>query len=358
MKKIDLYIIRKFLGTFFLSIALIISIVIVFDISEKLEDFISKEAPIKAIVFDYYLNFIPYFVNLFAPLFTFISVIFFTSKMASNTEIVAILGSGVSFKRLLFPYMIAASVIASLSLYLNFYVIPKANARRLKFEEDYIRVKMQFTRQNAHIQDSPNTYLYFESYNTFDNIGYKFTLEKFENKKMIYKMGSDFIRWDSTHKRWSLENYWLRSFNGLNETLKTGAKLDTLFNVKPKEFSKRTTDVKAYDIDELNEYIKEETLKGSDIVPFYLVEKYQRSSMPFATFILTLIGVAISSRKVRGGIGMHIGFGLAVSFSYLMFLQIFTTFAYYAGFPPFAAVWIPNAMYLIISLILLRMAPK
>jgi len=358
LKKIDLYIIRKFLGTFFLSIALIISIVIVFDISEKLEDFISHNAPFKAIVFDYYLNFVPYFVNLFAPLFTFISVIFFTSKMASNTEIVAILSSGVSFKRLLVPYIAAAGVIALLSLLLNFYVIPKANRKRLAFEETYIRVKMQFTKQNAHIQDSPGTYLYFDSYNTFDNIGYNFTLEKFKGNKMIYKIGSDFIKWDSSKNKWHADNYWIRKFNDLNETLQYKSNLDTTLNILPAEFSKRTNSIQALDINELNDYIKEEQMRGSDLIPFYLVEKYQRSSMPFATFILTLIGAALSSRKVRGGIGLHIGFGLLIAFSYLMFMQIFTTFAYYAGFSPLAAVWIPNFIYLIISLVLLRLAPK
>lgn len=358
MKKLDLYIIKKFLGTFILSILLIILIVIVFDISEKLEDFISHHAPLKAIIFEYYLNFVPYFVNLFSPLFTFISVIFFTSKMAGNTEIVAILSSGISFKRFLFPYLIASALIATLSLYLNFYIIPRANKKRLDFEEKYIRVRFQFTGQNTHLQDSENTYVFFESFNTYDKIGYNFTLEKFKNNSLYYKIGADFIKWDSLKNQWHLDNYWTRQIDGLNEKLNYLTNLDTSLNITPNDFTKRTNIIQALDINELDKFIEQEKLRGSDLIPFYLVEKYQRSSMPFATFVLTIIGVALSSRKVRGGIGMHIGFGLAIAFSYLMFIQIFTTFAYYAGFSPFASVWLPNVIYLFISIVLLRLAPK
>jgi lipopolysaccharide export system permease protein len=358
LKKLDLYIIRKFLGTFFLSIALIISIAIVFDISEKLEDFISKQAPISKIIFDYYLNFIPFFANMFSPLFTFISVIFFTSKMASNTEIVAILASGVSFNRLLRPYLLSALFIAVISLLLNYYVIPKANAKRLQFEEIYIRNKLQFTESNVHIQDSPGTFVYFEGFNNFEKIGYKFSLEKFKGEKMYYKINADFIRWDSVKSMWSLHNYYERHFSGLDEKLAMGVKKDTVLNVSPREFASRLNIIEAMDINELNRFIADQKLKGSDEIAFYEVEKHRRASYPFATFILTIIGVAISSRKVRGGIGMHIGFGLAISFSYLMFMQVFTTFAYYSNFPPLLAVWLPNIIYLVLSMFLLRLAPK
>lgn len=358
LKKLDIYIIRKFLGTFFLSIAMIVAIAIVFDVSEKLEDFISKEAPIKAIVFDYYLNFIPYFVNRFSALFTFISVIFFTSKMASNTEIVAILSGGISFRRYLFPYMLSATFIAVLSLYLNNYVIPKANAKRLEFEEIYIRNKMQFSGQNVHLQDSPGTFVYFESFNLNDNVGYKFSLEKYRDGKMFYKLTSDIIRWDSLTKGWKLENYYERRFEGMKETLVFGAKKDTTLNVNIKQFASRINSIDAMDINELNAFIEDQKIKGSDEIAFYEIEKYQRSAYPFSTFILTIIGVAISSRKVRGGIGMHIGFGLAISFSYLLFQQVFTTFAYYSDFPSLLAVWLPNIMYFALSLFLLKLAPK
>ena len=358
LKTLDWYIIRKFLGTFFFSIALIVSIAIVFDASEKLEDFISKEAPFKAIVFEYYLNFIPFFVSLFSPLFIFISVIFFTSKMAYNTEIVAILSGGVSFNRLLRPYMISAFVLAVLSLYLNNFIIPKANKKRLDFEETYIRNQFHFNEVNVHIQDSPGTFLFLESYNNIDNVGFKFTLEKIKDGKMNYKLGAETIRWDTITKTWALVNYYERHFDGIKESYNLGARKDTILNLNPKEFSTRISAIKAMDYSQLNHYIEIQTLKGSDDIAFYEVERYERMINPVATFILTLIGVSISSRKVRGGIGMHIGIGVVIAFSYLMFQQIFTTFAYYSGFPTWLAVALPNIMYFILSIFLLRIAPK
>lgn len=358
LKTLDSYIIRKFLGTFVYAIAIIVCIVIIFDISEKLDDFMGSKATFHDIVFEYYLNFIPFFVNLFSPLFTFIAVIFFTSKMASNTEIVAILGSGVSFKRMLLPYMIASAVLALLSFTLINFVIPKANKKRLQFEERFIRNHFMFSDLNVHRQIEPGTYIYMETYNNIDNIGYKFALEKIVDGKLNMKLFADNIIWDTLKHKWQLNNYYQRNINNLKESIKVGARMDTMFNMYPKDFGTRLNNVETMNYFELNDFIAKEKMKGSDEVPFFMIEKYQRMSMPFSTFILTLIGVALASRKVRGGIGLHIGLGILLSFSYILFMQVANTFATSGGLHPIIAAWIPNAIFLLISLYLLRTAPK
>jgi lipopolysaccharide export system permease protein len=355
---LDRYIIKKFLGTFFFSIALIISIAVVFDITEKLDDFIEKEAPLRAIVFDYYLNFIPYFANLFSFLFVFISVIFFTSKMASNTEIIAILSSGVSFKRFLLPYFISATVLASMSFYLNNFLIPDANKVRLTFEEQYIRNPFTNTEKNIHIQLDDSTYAYFESYNSFSDIGYKFSLETIKEGILTYKLISDFARWDSVKTGWSIFNYYERYIDGTSETIKEGRSKDTTLNITPDDFNKRSNAVEMLDYYELNDAIAKEKFRGSHKAVYYELEKYGRIASPFATFILTLIGVSIASRKVRGGIGVHIGVGLAISFTYILFMQISETFATNGNFNPIIAVWIPNILYGLLAVYLLIKSPK
>jgi len=338
--------------------ALIILIVVVFDISEKIDDFIAKEAPLKAIIFDFYFNFIPYFVNLFSPLFTFIAVILFTSQMASRTEIVAILSSGVSYRRLLVPYMLSAIVIAILSLYLNNFVIPKATKKRIAFEDKYIRNEFHNSNRNIHMQITPDNYIYMEGYNTEDNTGYKFSIEKFKNGELYYKLMAENIKWDSVKKNWTINNYFTREINGVNEFLKKGKKLDTILGFTPKEFGRKDNTVETMDYNELNSYIISERLKGSDNIELYEIEKYRRTAFPFATFILTLIGVSIASRKVRGGIGMHIGLGLLISFTFILFMQVSTTFAASGLVSPLLAVWIPNFLFSFLALYLLKKAQK
>lgn len=358
MKIIDKYIIRKFLGTFFFSISLIIVIVIVFDISEKIDDFLGKKAPLKAIIFDYYLNFIPYFINLFSPLFTFIAVIFFTAQMASRTEIIAILNSGISFRRLLFPYFIAATVLCGLSLLLNNWIIPPANKIRLEFENEYIRNAYVLKARNFHRQVKPGEFIYFESYNNVENIGYRFSYEKISDGALTYKLLSDRIQWDSTSNKWSVYSYMARTIDGLKEHIKTGARLDTSFTFKPSDFNMRITAIESMNYTELNDFIDQEKLHGSENIKFYEVEKYRRLVFPFATFILTLIGVSLASRKVRGGIGAQLGLGIGISFVFIMFMQISTTFATNGNVPASIAVWIPNVIFGLLSLYLLRIVPK
>lgn len=358
IKIIDRYIIGKFLSTFFFALGLIILIAIVFDISEKIDDFIEKKAPLRAIAFDYYLNFIPYFANLFSPLFIFIAVIFFTSKMASQTEIVAILSGGISFRRMMVPYMVAATLLASISFYLNGWVIPHANKTRLAFENTYIKNPYVLKARNIHRQLKPGEFIYFESYNTLDQMGFRFSYEKFEGRQLVYKFTADRLRWDTVTTQWRVENYRVREINGMQEYIRRGSVLDTTFGFLPAEFSTRENNITAMDNRELNAFIAEKRLRGAEGLQFDLVEKYRRSAFPFATFILTLIGVSLSSRKVRGGIGLQIGAGILLSFTYIMFMQVSTTMATNGNFPPLVAVWIPNVVFGIIAVYLYRTAPK
>ena len=356
IKILDRYIIIKFLGTFFFALALIISIAIVFDISEKIDDFLEKEAPMKAIVFEYYLNFIPFFANLFSPLFIFISVIFFTSKMSGQTEIIAILASGISFKRLLVPYLVAALFLAGISFYLNNYVLPHSNTSRIAFETKYIKNPFVYKNKHVHRQIAPGQFIYFESYNNFDKIGYQFSYERIENGSLNFKLLSERIFWDSLKNKWTIENYFTREIKGMEEVISTGFRMDTSLAFYPGEFNRRDNFVETMDTPELNKYIDQEILRGSEEVPFYLVEKYRRFSYPFATFILTIMGVSLSSRKVRGGIGVQIGVGILLSFTYIMFMQISQTFATNGNLPAWLAVWIPNIFFTIIAIFLLKRA--
>ncbi len=358
MKKLDLYIFKKFLGTFFFSITLIIVVVIVFDISEKIEDFIKKDAPLHAIVFDYYFNFIPYFVNLFSPLFTFIAVIFFTSRLASRTEIVAILSSGISFKRFLVPYFLGATVLASLSLYLNNSLIPETNKTRLQFENTYINNAYRNQGVNIHRQIAPNTYVYVERFNNTDNTGFKFSLEKFDKGKLKYKMMAENIKFDSVNQKWRINKYFERYIGEKSETMRSGSFIDTTLNLNPRDFGARINNIETMNRVELNTFIEDEKSKGSGNIEVYELEKYRRIATPFSTFILTLIGVSLASRKVRGGVGLHMGLGLLISFSYILFMQVFNTFAAGGLLSPAIAVWIPNILYGILGGFLFMTAPK
>ena len=358
MKKIDIYIIKKFLGTFFFAISLLVIIVVVFDISEKIDDFIEKQAPLKEILFSYYFNFIPYFVNLFSYLFTFIAVIFFTSKMASGSEIIAILSSGISFWRMLWPYLISAVFLGLMSFYLANFLIPLTNRKMLAFERVYIKNPYQFRERDIHLQIQPGTFIYMESYNTKSNTGYKFSLEEFKNNRLVYKLNADQIAWDSIIGIWKVKNYFIRETEGDNETLVKGLTMDTLINIHPRDFNVRVSDIKTLNYSQLRAFIEKERLKGTTVIKDYLVEKHKRIAFPFATIILTLIGVSISSRKVRGGIGMHLGLGIAITFTFILFLQITTVFATQGNLSPWLAVWIPNFIFGVVGIFLVRAAPK
>jgi lipopolysaccharide export system permease protein len=358
LKTIDWYIIKKYLGTFFLAIALIVSISIIFDISENIDDFITKKAPLHAIIFDYYLNFIPYFANLFSALFTFIAVIFFTSKMAYNSEIIAILASGVSYMRLMRPYMVASAIIAIMSWLLGNFVIPRATESRVNFRNTYIKNEFFNTEKNIHRQVDPGIYIYMESYNIKTDAGYQFSIDHFVNHKLVSKLISDYIKWDRGKKKWVIHNYYIRDLSGPQEVISSGMEKDTTLRMSPSDFGQQNDRQETMDFGQLNNYIRDLKLRGVDNVARYEKEKYQRTSGPISTFILCIIGVSLASRRMRGGMGLHLGLGLLLSFSYIMFMQVSTIFAYKAGFNTLLAVCLPNMVYSLIAIGLYRWASK
>tara|TARA_Y100000589_G_C27196365_1_gene646995 strand:- start:367 stop:1443 length:1077 start_codon:yes stop_codon:yes gene_type:complete len=358
MQKLDWYIVKKFLGTFFFSISLILLIVVVFDISEKIDDFIEKDAPLRGIIFDYYLNFIPYFGNLFSPLFTFVAVIFFTSKMANNTEVISILSSGISFNRFLLPFMLSAGLLAVISFTLSNFIIPPANSERLEFENTYIKNPYKNRDKDIHMQIKPDQFIYMQSYNSKRNIGYKFSMEKFENNKLQEKLFCNYIKWNKTKENWTVYNYFIRKIDHLNEEIIEGDTLVLTINLNPDDFNVRRSMVETMNMFELNDFIKQERMKGSKNLVFHIIEQQKRFAYPFATLILTIVAVAMSSRKVRGGIGLHLGIGLLISFAYILFMQISTTFATNGDLSPIFAVWIPNLLFASLGLYLLKKAPK
>lgn len=359
MKILDKYIIKKFLGTFIYAISLLIVIVVIFDISENLESFIRNEAPLKAIIVDYYINFIPHFLNLFMYLFTFISVIFLTSKLAGDTEIIAILSSGVSFRRLLFPYFISALILAIFSFYLGNFLIPQTSETRRLFKNNYMEKLTQDRDRDLHIQIEPNTFVYAQSYSSKQNFGYKFSLEKYDSEKLTYKLMADRISWDTVGLKWTLKNYYIRTIDSSGQKIYKGQEKDTVIKtLQPIDLYKIKEFFEEMDYFELNAFIEKEKKKGSIAYKRYENEKHKRIAGPAAVIILTFIGVALSSRKVRGGIGMHLGIGISLTFTYIFFMQVSTVFSTVGGLHPAIAAWIPNIIYMFIGLYLLQKAPK
>lgn len=356
---LDRYIIRKFIGTYFVALLLIIVIVIIFDISEKIDDFVDNEAPLKEIIFDYYANFIPYFLNMYSALFVFITVIFFTSKLAANSEIVAILSGSISFRRLMYPYFISAAFIALFSLVLNLYVIPPANKVRLEFEGKYIRhSKFYNTDRNTHYQISPGDFVYVESFSTWNNTAYRFTLEKIEGNRLKKKISAQSASWDTTFNGWKLKNYYICEYKNDKEEITYGKQLDTVLNLTIDDFYRKKNTYESLNNKELNELIDTQKMRGDSMVKYALIEKNTRIAMPFSAFILTLIGVSLSSKKRRGGVGMNLGIGIALSFSYILFLRFSQMFVITDTLPPALALWTPNILYAIIAAFLYKIAPK
>lgn len=359
-KLIDTYIIKKFLGTFFFCIVLILTIAVVFDFAEKIDNFMEKQAPVKAIIFEYYMNFIPYFAMLFAPLFVFIAVIFFTSKMAVSTEIIAILNSGMSFRRMMWPYFLSAFIIATFTFVLTNFVIPKSNLIRMDFEDKYYHSSnKRVTVESIHRQLFKNIYVYMGTFNPLSMRGQNFSIEKFNDSgKLVSKLSSSSVVFDTLKHKWSAQNYYLREMKGDEAIITKGKQIDTTLMINPEDFSRDPSFVGTMTSRELDNYIKLLRLQGSDELKLFLIEKYRRFANPFAVFVLTLIGVSLSSRKIRGGIGMNIGIGLGLSFSYILFLQFASQFCLKGTLGPMLAMWIPNIVYSIIGLVLYKMAPK
>ncbi len=361
VKRMDWYIIKKFIGTYVYSIVLIISVSIVFDVNENLAKFTTNNAPLRAIVFDYYANFVPYFANLFSPLFVFIAVIFFTSKLASNSEIIAMLASGMSFKRLMRPYLISAALIAVLNFYLGSFVIPKGTVVRHDFESLYKNNKKNTSASNIQLMVDKGVVAYMSQYDDTRKTGYGFSLYKFENKKLVSQMNANIIQYDTisdSRYHWKAHNWKIRTLKGMREQITSGFELDTVIQMEPTDLVFSKGQQETFTSPELKRYISKQQQRGSSNVVQYEVEYHKRIASSFASFILTIIGVSLSSRKRKGGMGMYLGIGLALSFTYILLQTVSATFAINADTPPVLAAWIPNILYAFIAYYCYRQAPN
>ena len=358
-KKLDVYIVTKFITTFFVALFLIIGIVIIFDVSEKIDNFVEKEAPLRAIIFDYYVNFVPYFMNMFSPLFVFITVIFFTSKMAADSEIIAILSCGISFHRMMVPYIFSATLIAIFSLCLNLFIIPDANKTRLEFENQYVKTRFKSVGRNVHYQISPGEFVFAESFSSWNNTAYRFTLEKIVDNKLVSKISAESAVYNEEKDVWTLKKYFIRDYNeDLTDRIRSGKQLDTTLALSSKDFYLTEKTVETLNYHELNNLIDTQRMRGDANVKFALIEKNTRFALPFSAFILTIMGVALSSKKRRAGIGWNIGIGIALAFTYILFLRFSQMFVHTDTLPPAIALWLPNLVFAIIAGFLYRIAPK
>ncbi len=360
MKRLDWYILKKFIGTYIYAIILIISIAIVFDVNENLAKFSEYKAPLKAIVFDYYANFVPFYANLFSPLFVFIAVIFFTSKLAGNSEIISMLASGVSFRRLLRPYMVSCVIISLVTFYLGAYVIPHGTVIRQNFETMYKNKRKNTSAENVQMQVDQGVIAYIQYYDNTRKVGYGFCLDKFENKKLVSHLTASQISYDTISDSkyyWQIYNWKVRELHGLKETITQGGKKDTLIMMEPTDLVYSKGQQETFTIDELLDYISKQQSRGSSNVVQYEVEYHKRIATSFASFILTIIGASLSSRKRKGGMGLYLGIGLVLSFSYIMLQTVSSTFSINAGFPPMIAAWVPNMIFAVVAYLCYRQAP-
>ena len=361
ISRLDRYIIGKFIGTYIYAIILIISISIVFDVNENLAKFTQYHAPLKAIVFDYYMNFVPYFANLFSPLFVFIAVIFFTSKLAGNSEIIAMLAAGISFKRLMRPYMISCVLISALSFYLSAYVIPHGTVIRQTFETMYKNKKRVTAADNVMLQVGKGVIAYIQHYDNSMKKGYGFSLDRFEDKKLVSHMTAMEVQYDTisdSKYHWTVNNWKIRELRGLREHITSGISKDTIIQMEPTDLVYSKGQQETFTSPELKEYISKQIDRGSSNVVQYQVEYHKRIASSFASFILTTIGLSLSSRKRKGGMGMYLGIGLALSFTYILLQTVSSTFAVNADAPPILAAWIPNLIFAVVAWFCYRKAPN
>ncbi len=349
MKRLDWYIIKKFLGTFFFSIVLILSIAIVFDLTEKIDDFFENQVPLREIIWDYYIPFLPYYMNMFSSLFIFISVIFFTSKLAGNSEIIAMQAAGMSYHRLMVPYMVSASILFVLALVLGGWVIPRTSERMLAFTDRYVEHFTKESARNIQMEVQPGTILYMESFQRRSGIGYRCSIEQFEGKTLMERITADRIYYDSL-EQWHLDNYTKRTFEGLHETLERAQRMDITLPIVPDELFITAQHAQQMTTPELRHYMERQRQRGSGNIKAFEVEWHKRWASPIGAFIMTLLGVTMSSRKVRGGMGKNLGIGIVLTALYILFSTVSTTFSVNNVMSPFMAAWLPNIVFLAISI--------
>lgn len=351
IKILDWYILKTFLGTYFMATFLFLAVIAMFDVTEKLDAFLT--APLRETLFDYFASFLPYFANQLSPLFVFISVIFFTTKMAGNSEIIAILASGVSYKRLLRPYMIGAAIIAAITFALSNYIIPPTNVNRIKYTNKYVRNKAVESGVNIQLQVEPGVVAYIGRFENATKTGYNFSLDKFNNKKLVSRITAQTASYDSTKLyHWRLQSYMIRDFDGMTEKIRKGASIDTIITIEPRDFLISSQDQETLTTPQLTEYIEKQKMRGVANIKGFEIEKERRIAATAAAFILTLIGMSLSSKKVKGGMGINIGIGLGLSFSYILFSTVTSSLAVNGITTPFIAMEIPNVVYLAIGIFL------
>ena len=366
MTILDRYIIKKILATFFYVVLILVSIITVIDITEKIDKF-TKNNLGAGIVFGYYMDFIPWIAGLLTPITVFISVVYVTSRMAAHTEIIAILSSGVSFKRLLVPYLVSSFMIASITFYLNGWLIPKSNQDRLLFELQYFTTNKNYYRANTHMQIEPNVYLFIQNFNNETNTGFQFSLERFDDNRLVEKITADNIQWDSVKQKWTLK-YWkkkmvdslfhVRQGTSINQLATSGESLDTTLSVTPKDFDASDRNYDGLTMSELTDHIAKMKFRGSTGVEIYEVEKQIRMASPFTVFVLVFMGVIVSSKKSRGGTGFQIALGFLLSFVFILFFTMTRTFAEAGSLSPFLAAWLPNSVFAVISLAMYKYVPR
>ncbi len=357
MKIIDKFILKKFLGSYLFVVSVLVTVVCIIQITEKNENIIKNQLDLKQVLV-YMMVFVPYIANFITPITAFIAVVFMTSRMASHTEIIAILSSGISFRRLLFSYMIGAVIIALLNLYLTMNVIPRANKIRIPFEIQYFEKPYYFNDRDIHIRVAPDSYLYMQSFNGQSQVGYRFTLETIRDNRLFAKLSAERAQWKADTKSWELRQWELRKFDGFKEDYKKGAKLDTVINLTPSDFSNHWRLFETLTEKELNGYIRLLKSRGADNVVVYETEKYMRIISPFTVILLTFIGLTVSSRKSRGGTGFQIALGFLIAFIYILFFWFSKSFAEAGGMQPSIAIWIPNIIFIFVGIILYKFIPR
>ena len=358
MKILDRYLIKNFLITYFFVAFVIVLIICMIDYTEKVDDFLEKKAPLKAIIFDYYLNLIPYWINYISPLMVFIATVFFTSRIAARTEIIAMLSSGISFVRMLLPYMVGAMILGTVTFIQVGWVLPIANKVRNDFEKKYVKNEFSFSGRNVHITISDDVYAYLESYNTSSKTGNKFTMETIKGNKLLQKLSADKIVWQPEKKKWLLQNIQIRTLDSLGEKITFPKDRDTTINLSPKDFESDYNLYETFTLSELNNYIDLLKSRGADGLEVYLIEKYIRFTQPFAIMILTAIGVIVSARKSRRGVGWQIALGFMLAFIYILFFLLSKGVAEAGTINTLFAVWLPNIVFSCIGVILYKTLPR
>ncbi len=366
MKILDRYIIKKILSTFVFVMLILIAIIVVIDLTEKIDKF-SRNNLSSSVIMSYYLDYVPWIAGFISPIIVFIAIVYVTGRLAAHTEIIAILSSGVSFVRLLWPYFVASFLLATTSFVLNGWVIPKSNRERVEFEMTYIKSLTYSDRQNIHMQVEPNVFMYIHNYNNQSNSGYQFTLERFEDNKLVEKLTADNITWDTVKNTWVLK-YWKRRQiddmfkvnrkSQLRKLLREGVTMDTALNISPEDFKNEDRKYDGMTITELNEHIDKLRFRGSTGVEVFEVEKHIRYASPFTIFVLVFMGVLVSARKSRGGTGFQIALGFFLAFVFILFFMLTRTFAEAGSLSPWMAAWIPNIIFAVISLGMYRYVPR